>query len=84
MKSFIALTVFLAASPAFSQLRRTSGTSTPDYAREARKMAEAQTEITILEKLEESRLNDERNRRVKFESVNFNMVQDPNSTQSNF
>jgi hypothetical protein len=84
MKSFITLAVLLAASTAFAQLRRTGGASTTDYARDARKMAEAQTEVTILEKLEESRLADERNRRAKFESVNFNMVQDPNAAQANF
>lgn len=51
--------------------------SSMEAARDARKQMEKQTETQILEKLEASRLQDEQNRRQKFESLNFSVVQDP-------
>ncbi|MEN0059003.1 MAG: hypothetical protein AAGB31_09220 [Bdellovibrio sp.] len=44
--------------------------------RDARKEMEVQTENQVLEKLEASRLEDERNRRHQFESLNFSVVDD--------
>lgn len=49
--------------------------------KEARKQLEASTENQILEKLEAARLQDEKNRREKFESLNFSVVSEP-STQA--
>lgn len=47
--------------------------------KDARKQMEANTESQILEKLEASRLQDEKNRRQRFETLNFNVVADPTS-----
>lgn len=44
--------------------------------KDARKQMEMNTELTILEKLEAARLADEKNRRQKFESLNFSVVND--------
>lgn len=44
--------------------------------KDARKQMEANTENKILEKLESARLEDERNRRQQFESLNFSVVND--------
>ncbi len=38
---------------------------------------EVRTENQILEKLEAARLEDEKNRRTRFESLNFSVVSDP-------
>lgn len=51
-------------------------TSSLDATKEARKQLETRTENQILEKLEAARLQDERNRREKFESLNFSVVND--------
>lgn len=52
-------------------------TSSLDATKEARKQLETRTENQILEKLEAARLQDERNRREKFESLNFSVVNEP-------
>lgn len=44
--------------------------------KDARKQMEANTESKILERLESARLEDERNRRQQFESLNFSVVND--------
>lgn len=68
-------------SVSFAQLR-SSHHNTMDGLKDARKQMEAATESTILEKLEEARLQDERNRREKFETLNFNVVNEPTAPAS--
>ncbi|NUN06656.1 MAG: hypothetical protein HUU57_12950 [Bdellovibrio sp.] len=67
MKKLVLITIaFFAASA--------NATSSLNAVKEARKDLETRTENQILEKLEASRLQDERNRREKFESLNFSVV----------
>lgn len=67
-----------AANAVQAQLR-TSRTTSLESLKESRKQMEARTENQILEKLEAARLEDEKNRRQKFESLNFSVVNDGNT-----
>ena len=80
MKKIVILSLLVGTSAAHAQLR-TTNTSSMEGLRDARKQMEARTESTILEKLESARLEDERNRRAQFESLNFSVVQDQNQQQ---
>lgn len=55
---------------------RTSSTPSLDSLKDSRKQMEARTENQLLEKLEAARLEDERNRRQQFDSLNFSVVND--------
>ena len=79
MKKIVLLSLLVGTSAAHAQLR-TTNTSSMDGLRDARKQMEANTESSLLEKLESARLEDERNRREQFESLNFSVVQDQNTT----
>ena len=85
MKNFVIIALVLAFGLVAQAQLRTDSSSAAAGLREARKDMEARTERTILEKLEESRLRDERNRRERFESLEFSVVRDPNqaSVQTN-
>ena len=74
MKFLLLVPALLGSTMASAQLRTTAATTSTEQMRSARKMMESQTEMTVLEKLEEARMNDERIRREKFETLNFNMV----------
>lgn len=78
MKKII-LIVLSFTSTSYAQI-----TSSLDSLKDARKELESNTEQQILEKLEASRLKDEENRRLKFESLNFNVVNDGSSTQQQY
>ncbi|KHD87316.1 MAG: hypothetical protein OM95_14945 [Bdellovibrio sp. ArHS] len=54
----------------------TSNAAALEGLKDARKQLEVKTENSILEKLEAARLQDERNRRQQFESLNFSVVND--------
>jgi hypothetical protein len=81
MKNFVLISLILACGLIANAQLRTDTSSAATGLREARKDMEARTERTILEKLEESRLRDERNRRERFESLEFSVVRDPNQAQ---
>lgn len=66
---------------AYAQMR-SSNYSPVDSLKNARKEMEVKTENQILEKLEAARLEDEKNRRAKFESLNFSVVNDGSSSPS--
>lgn len=70
-----------ATQPAYAQLR-SSNYSPVESLKNARKEMEVKTENQILEKLEAARLEDEKNRRAKFESLNFSVVNDGSSSTS--
>ncbi|GEM_PF-2100966 len=74
MKKMIIASV-LAGTSAQAQLV-TSNSAALEGLKEARKQMETKTENQILEKLESARLEDERNRRQQFESLNFSVVND--------
>ncbi len=79
MKKIILSSVIVTAAAVSAQAQlRTQTTGL----REARKQLEVQTENTVLEKLETARLEDERNRREHFETLNFSVVND--TTQNNY
>lgn len=75
MNKIILALAFMMGTAAQAQLV-TSNSAALDGLKGARKQMEAQTESQILEKLEESRLRDEANRRKQFEGLNFNVVND--------
>lgn len=60
----------------------TSNRAALEGLKDARKQMEANTESKILEKLESARLEDERNRRQQFESLNFSVVNDGSSNSN--
>lgn len=70
MKKLVLITIAFFAVSAHA-------TSSLNAVKEARKDLETRTENQILEKLEASRLQDEKNRREKFESLNFSVVNEP-------
>lgn len=74
MKKIILVSV-LAGASAQAQLV-TSNSAALEGLKDARKQLEVRTENQILEKLEAARLEDERNRRQKFEALNFSVVND--------
>lgn len=79
-----ALLSLLMTTSAQAQLRTSRSTSLVNL-KDARKQMEARTESQILEKLETARLEDEKNRRQQFESLNFSVVNDgttPSNTSS--
>lgn len=82
MKNFVIIALVIVFGLIAQAQLRTDSTSAATGLREARKDMEARTERTILEKLEESRLRDERNRRDRFESLEFSVVRDPNQVQT--
>ncbi|XGC79433.1 hypothetical protein ACES2L_08845 [Bdellovibrio bacteriovorus] len=73
MNKIILTALVFAATTAQAQLV-TSNSAALSGLKSARQQMEAQTESTILEKLEESRLRDETNRRQQFETLNFSVV----------
>lgn len=81
MKNFVLISLVLAFGLIANAQLRTETHSAAEGLRDARKEMESRTERTILEKLEESRLRDERNRRERFESLEFSVVRDPNQAQ---
>lgn len=80
MKKIILVSV-LAGTSAQAQLV-TSNSAALEGLKDARKQLEVRTENQILEKLEAARLEDERNRRQKFESLNFSVVNDGTQNQN--
>lgn len=82
MKNFVIIALVLAFGLIAQAQLRTDSTSAAAGLREARKDMEARTERSILEKLEESRLRDERSRRERFESLEFSVVRDPNQVSA--
>lgn len=76
MKKIILVTLALAGTSAHAQLV-TSNHAALEGIKDARKQLEVKTENSILEKLEAARLQDERNRRERFESLNFSVVNEP-------
>lgn len=82
MKNFVIISLVLAFGLIANAQLRTDSASVAAGLRDARKDMEARTERTILEKLEESRLRDERNRRERFETLNFSVVNDGTQTSS--
>ncbi|KYG61140.1 hypothetical protein AZI85_09300 [Bdellovibrio bacteriovorus] len=74
MKKII-LVSLLVSTAAQAQLV-TSNAAALEGLKDARKQLEVKTENSILEKLEAARLEDERNRRQQFESLNFSVVND--------
>lgn len=83
MKNFVLVSLILVFGLIANAQLRTDSSSAAAGLREARQEMEARTERTVLEKLEESRLQDERNRRERFESLNFSVVRDSSTTSSN-
>ncbi|WP_413568023.1 hypothetical protein ACLWBD_09535 [Bdellovibrio sp. HCB117] len=78
MKKII-LVSLLVSTAAQAQLV-TSNAAALEGLKDARKQLEVKTENSILEKLEAARLEDERNRRQQFESLNFSVVNDGTSS----
>ncbi|MGZ3772297.1 MAG: hypothetical protein ACXVCY_00390 [Pseudobdellovibrionaceae bacterium] len=76
-KVFFSVTLFILAanSTSYAQLRASKSSSLEDL-KESRKKLEIRTENQILEKLEAARLEDEKNRRSRFETLNFSVVSD--------
>jgi hypothetical protein len=79
--TFISMIVTFLTFPALAQLRD-SHSGAMDGLKDARKQLEMNTELTILEKLEASRLADEKIRREKFESLNFSVVNENPTTSA--
>lgn len=77
----IALIVTLFALSSQAQLRD-SRKSAMEGLKDARKQLEMSTELTLLERLETSRLADEKIRREKFESLSFSVVNDKSVTSA--
>lgn len=75
MKSIVLSLITLAAFSANAQNLR-AHTSGSENLRLARQQMERQTEQTIVEKLEEQRMEDEKRRLRQFESLNFSVVAD--------
>ncbi|MFS4460034.1 hypothetical protein [Bdellovibrio sp. HCB2-146] len=73
MKSIVLSLITLAAFSANAQNLR-AHTSGSENLRLARQQMERQTEQTIVEKLEEQRMEDEKRRLRQFESLNFSVV----------
>ncbi|UOF01913.1 hypothetical protein [Bdellovibrio reynosensis] len=82
MNKIILIALVLGATTAQAQLV-TSNSAALGGLKSARQQMEAQTESTILEKLEESRLRDEANRRQQFETLNFSVVNDGSAPVQN-
>ena len=75
MKSIVFASITLAAVAGNAQNLR-AHTSGSENLRLARQQMERQTEQTIVEKLEEQRMEDEKKRLRQFESLNFSVVAD--------
>lgn len=75
MQKIILLVSFFSilTSTSLGQLRR-SHSDVMGSLKDSRKQLELQTELSILEKLEAMRLEDERNRRLRFDALNFSVV----------
>lgn len=85
MNKIIMTCALLGSLPAVSAqtLLRTSTTTSLDSLKDSRKQMELRTENQLLEKLEAARLEDERNRRQQFDSLNFSVVNDGTPASTN-
>lgn len=81
MKKIILIYILAAATTATAQTRSMPlGSTAVSGLKDARKELEAQTENTILERLEAARLEDEKKRFQEFESLNFSIIEDGTSS----
>ena len=81
MKNILLSFILLASNAALAQTSPLRTHPQADYIRNERVELEKQTELKILEKLEESRLQEERTRMQRVEGTSFSVIDQPQAQQ---